>query len=107
MIANTTRQAYIEKLYQEYHAHDKLQIDRLQRWRSIEPESAVLLSFIILSKQAKTILEIGTSGGYSTLWLADAVEQTQGHVISVDIDAKRQQTALQHLKKINLTIKQH
>ncbi len=58
MIANTTRQAYIEKLYQEYHAHDKLQIDRLQRWRSINPEAAALLSFMVLSKQAKHIWKL-------------------------------------------------
>lgn len=45
-----------------------------------KPESAELLALLVLAKQAKSLLEIGTSGGYSTLWLADAVEQTGGRL---------------------------
>lgn len=102
MIMNLVRSAYIEKLYQEYQNHDQSQQDRLKRWRSIKPESAALLSFTILGKQAKRILEIGTSGGYSTFWLADATEQTKGHITSIDIDAERQNIALQHLRNTHL-----
>ncbi len=32
----------------------------------------------------KNILEIGTSNGYSTLWLANAVEETNGNVTTVE-----------------------
>lgn len=102
MIMNVARNAYIENLYQDYQYHDKAQHDRIKRWRSINPEAAALLSFMVLSKQAKHILEIGTSGGYSTLWLADAAEQTKGHITSLDIDAHRQNVALQHLKNTHL-----
>ncbi len=102
MIMNVARNAYIENLYQDYQHHDKIQHDRIKRWRSINPEAAALLSFMVLSKQAKHILEIGTSGGYSTLWLADAAEQTKGHITSLDIDARRQNVALQHLKNTHL-----
>lgn len=102
MISNSKRKSYIEQVYQVYHAHDQSQSDRLQRLRSIEPVSAELLSFIVLSKQAKHILEIGTSGGYSTLWLADAALRTQGHITSLDIDDTRQQIAKKHLEHIKL-----
>jgi predicted O-methyltransferase YrrM len=30
------------------------------------------------------VVEIGTANGYSTVWLADAVGDTDGHVVSVD-----------------------
>ena len=33
---------------------------------------------------ACTVVEIGTSNGYSTIWLADAVGDTGGTVVSVD-----------------------
>ncbi len=36
------------------------------------------------------------------MWLADAAEQTKGHITSLDIDAHRQNVALQHLKNTHL-----
>lgn len=94
---NSERRAYLDRLYQSYRSDDAAQSDRLQRWRSIEPESAEFLALLILAKHAQTVLEIGTSGGYSTLWLADALEQTGGRLITLDIDAARQQAAMRHL----------
>ncbi len=38
---------------------------------------------------AKNILEIGTSNGYSTLWLANAVEETNGNVTTVELSSER------------------
>ena len=100
---NEYRKEYIAKLYQAYRNADIEQSDRLNRWRSIEPESAEFLALLVLAKQAKSLLEIGTSGGYSTLWLADAVEQTGGHLITLEIEAQRQQTALKHLVATGLS----
>ena len=37
---NSERRVYLEQLYQSYRREDAAQTDRLQRWRSIEPESA-------------------------------------------------------------------
>jgi len=39
----------------------------------------------VRARNAQHILEIGTSSGYSTIWLADAAEQTEGSVLSVDV----------------------
>lgn len=94
---NPQRRDYAAKLYQSYHAADSAQADRLNRWRSIEPESAEFLAWLVQAKQAKALLEIGTSGGYSTLWLADAAEQTSGHLTTLEIEENRRQTALAHL----------
>lgn len=100
---NPQRRAYAAELYQAYHSDDAAQADRLNRWRSIEPESAELLAMLVLAKQAKRILEIGTSGGYSTLWLAAAAEQTGGHLTSLEIEEARRQTALGHIEANGLT----
>lgn len=42
-----------------------------------------------VSSKAKMILEIGTSYGYSTMWLAAAAKQTGGKVITLEIDPKK------------------
>ena len=79
----------IEKIYQEFKQHDASQSDRIARYRNIEPESAKLLNILIRTKQAKNILEIGTSTGYSTLWLANAAKATSGYITTLEIDEAR------------------
>ena len=51
------------------------------------------LRSLVVARGARTILELGTSYGYSTLFLADAARQTGGRVVSVDLDSAKQQHA--------------
>jgi predicted O-methyltransferase YrrM len=86
----------INNLYQQFKEHDVAQTDRLHRYRNIEPESAEFLSILIRTQQSKRILEIGTSTGYSTLWLANAAQSTDGQIITIEIDAARTALAQQN-----------
>ena len=95
-------QQQLHTWYQQWQQEDATHSDRLQRWRNIEPESAALLALWVRSKQAQHVLEIGTSNGYSTVWLADAVRATGGHIESMDIEASRTALALQHLQQVGL-----
>lgn len=45
----------------------------------------MLLNRLARGCKARTLLEIGTSYGYSTLWLAEAARQTGGTLISLDL----------------------
>jgi predicted O-methyltransferase YrrM len=51
---------------------------------------AALMHILVRESKAKTILEVGTSYGYSTVWLADAARATNGKVITMDINAQKQ-----------------
>ncbi|HXA36604.1 MAG TPA: O-methyltransferase [Steroidobacteraceae bacterium] len=51
----------------------------------IGPDTGRLVHMLIKSAKARSILELGTSYGYSTLWLADAARQTDGRVISLEL----------------------
>jgi predicted O-methyltransferase YrrM len=46
--------------------------------------------------------ELGTSNGYSTIWLADAVRATGGKLTSVEIDAARSTEASSNLTRAGL-----
>ena len=74
----------LENLYADGEAHDRVQPDRLLKRRNLEPDTAELLSMVVRIARARTVVEIGTSNGYSTIWLADAVGATGGAVVSVD-----------------------
>ncbi|MDQ9022421.1 class I SAM-dependent methyltransferase [Acinetobacter sichuanensis] len=84
--------SFVEKinhLYQSFIKYDATQCDRIKRYRNIEPDSAQYLAMQIRIQQSKKVLEIGTSTGYSTLWLADAVQVTEGRITTLEIDEER------------------
>ena len=82
--------------------HDSAEPDRLRRWRVLEPDAGRLLWFLVQSLGARDVLEIGTSRGVSTLWLADAVRATGGRLSSVDTDPDAQEQARAHLARAGL-----
>jgi predicted O-methyltransferase YrrM len=83
--------------------HDAAQADRLDRYRILEPETAELLSVLVRATRARHLLELGTSIGYSTIWLADAAEAVGGTLVSVEIDPERSATARANLERAGLT----
>ena len=92
---------FMQELYEKFHRHDLKQADRLHRYRNIEPESGRFLSMLIRAQQSKSILEIGTSTGYSTLWLAEAARQTQAMITTLEVDAERVTQAKQYATEID------
>jgi predicted O-methyltransferase YrrM len=81
---NQRLSAFVHELYADGVAHDAAQPERLLKHRNLEPATAELLSLIVRIAGARQVVEIGTANGYSTVWLADAVGETGGHVVSID-----------------------
>lgn len=94
--------AYLETVYSESRAHDETQTERAACWRNLHPDSAALLAVLVRAKQARKVLEVGTSNGYSTLWLADAVRDTGGSLCTLEIDKARKKAARQNLREAKL-----
>ncbi|MCW2575455.1 MAG: putative O-methyltransferase, partial [Modestobacter sp.] len=91
-----------DALYADGVEHDAAEPDRLRRRRNLEPDAAALLGVVLRAMGARSVVEVGTSNGYSTLWLADAVRATGGRVLSVDLDADGQATAAGTLRQAGL-----
>ena len=85
--------ATIEELSAAAEAHDATRADRLDRWRVLESDAGRLVWFLTQAVGARRIVEIGTSRGVSTLWLADAARATGGRVLSLDTDPDAQADA--------------
>jgi len=94
--------AYLEDLHRRGREHDAARADRLQRLRNVEPDTARLLAVLVRALGARRLLELGTSNGYSTLWLADAARSVGGTVLSIDVDAARSAEAREHLAHAQL-----
>ncbi|MFD3422773.1 O-methyltransferase [Streptomyces decoyicus] len=57
--------------------------DRSRKMLNITHDTGVFLALLVKASKAKNVLEIGTSNGYSTLWLADAVGEN-GSVTTIE-----------------------
>jgi predicted O-methyltransferase YrrM len=90
---DATVQKAIDDLVLAAERHDATQANRLDRWRVLEPGAGRFLWFLTQAVRARAIVEVGTSRGVSTLWLADAARSTGGHVLSLDTDAAAQEDA--------------
>ena len=68
----------------------------------IGPTAGALVNAIVREGGLKAVLEIGTSYGYSTVWLAEAARATGGKVITLDVAPQKQAYAKSMLEKAGL-----
>jgi predicted O-methyltransferase YrrM len=92
----------LDDLHSQGVEHDATKAERLQRLRNLEPDSARVLALLVRATGARALLELGTSNGYSTLWLADAARSVGGRVVSVELDAARSAEAAENLQRSGL-----
>jgi predicted O-methyltransferase YrrM len=94
--------ALLAELHSFGATHDATKPDRLDRFRNLEPDTAQMLAVLARAAGARRVLELGTSNGYSTIWLADAVRATDGTLVTVDIDPDRSALAAANLERAEL-----
>ncbi len=92
----------MHELEEQGRAHDARETDRSRKFLNLEPETAQLVSMLARGSRATRVLEIGTSNGYSTIWLAASVAPAEGRVITIDRSAEKQKMARENLAKAGL-----
>jgi predicted O-methyltransferase YrrM len=65
--------------------NDRTIDERPRRMLNITRETGEFLSVLVRATNAQRVLEIGTSNGYSTIWLADAAHAISGNVCTVEL----------------------
>ena len=108
-------EANVQKLLEEYHARAKAEfagmekLSREEMARRIDeflipvgPDTGALLHSLARSLEAKCVVEIGASYGYSAIWLADAVRQTGGKVHSFELSTSKIEYATAKLRSVGL-----
>jgi predicted O-methyltransferase YrrM len=68
----------------------------------VGPQTGRLMNDLIKAARSRVIVEVGSSYGYSTLWLADAAGETGGHVYSLEMHAGKIAYAKSLLKQVGL-----
>jgi predicted O-methyltransferase YrrM len=83
-------------------AHDGDAANRATRMLNITPDTGEFLALLVKAMHARRILEIGTSNGYSTLWLADAVASIDGDVTTIEMSPQKLAMARENFARAGL-----
>lgn len=84
-------------------ALDRQQVlPRQKRLRQVTPEVGRFLHTLVLCTRPRVILEIGTSGGYSAMWLATAARSVGATVVTLEADPLKVQLATSNLREAGL-----
>src|SRR5687768_4121309 len=75
------------------------------KWRDLNVpyEDGQVLHDLIVKNKYTSAVEIGTSTGHSTIWIAWALSKTGGKLITIEIDEDRHKKALENLKAVGLS----
>ena len=77
--------ALLAELEQFGKANDSSMTERPRRMLNITRDTGEFLAVLVRAATARRVLEIGTSNGYSTLWLASAARAIGGRVTTVEL----------------------
>lgn len=66
------------------------------------PDVGALLAWLVRGLPAQRVLEIGTSNGYSAIWIARVLTRTTGHLITLEVDPGKADMARANLKQAGL-----
>lgn len=84
---------------------EKFLKDHKRDWHDLNVpyEDGQILHDIIVKNKYTSALEIGTSTGHSTIWLAWAMSKTGGKVITLEINERRHKEALKNIAEAGLS----
>lgn len=95
-------QQLLQQLAEFGQHNDSVHQQRSQRMLNITPDTGEFLQVLVHATQSAQILEIGTSNGYSTLWLADAVQALDGQVTTIEYAADKIELATKNFARAGL-----
>ena len=81
----------------------KVNIPSEDRMLAITKETGELLNMILRLKNAKNMLEVGMSTGYSTIWCAEAISEQSGKIITIEQNQNKIKRAKENFQKARVT----
>jgi len=73
------------------------------RMLAITKETGELLNMILRLKNAKNMLEVGMSTGYSTIWCAEVISEQSGKIITIEQNPSKIKRAKENFQKAGVT----
>ena len=81
----------------------KINVPPEDKMLAITKETGELLNMILRLKNAKNMLEVGMSTGYSTIWCAEAISEQSGKIITIEQNPSKIKRAKENFQKAGIT----
>jgi predicted O-methyltransferase YrrM len=94
--------AVLDRLYEQDAAERAAGLPSSQRRRNVDRDAGKFLYLLARATKAWSILEIGSSNGVSTIWLAMAAHEVGGHVVGLELREDRTREAQANLTAAGL-----
>jgi len=81
---------------------DEMDAKGYQFW-SVPRKDGEFLHLLIKATRARNVLELGTSHGFSAIWMGLGLEETGGRLTTIEIDSERHDLARRHVGDAGLS----
>ncbi|OGP88998.1 MAG: hypothetical protein A2156_04960 [Deltaproteobacteria bacterium RBG_16_48_10] len=81
---------------------DEMDAKGYQFW-SVPRKDGEFLHFLVKATRSRNVLELGTSHGFSAIWMGLALEETGGRLTTIEIDKERHDLARRHVSEAGLS----
>jgi len=81
----------------------KVNVPPKDRMLAITKETGELFNMILRLKNAKNMLEVGMSTGYSTIWCAEVISEQSGKIITIEQNPSKIKRAKENFQKAGVT----
>ena len=89
---------------EKYEQENPKEIPNSEKVLAIGRNTGIFYNILLQSRNAKKILEIGMSAGYSTIWFADAIsKKVDGQIITIDQDKNKIKRAKRNFEDANVS----
>ena len=95
-------QRLLQRLEVEGAKHDQAEPDHARKFLNLERATAEVIAILLRIARARNVLEIGTSNGYSTIWLASTIGPEGGRVTSIERNPQKHAMARDNLAAAGL-----
>lgn len=91
----------LEELERFGRGHDSQETEHRRRLLNLERDTAELIRMLVLCSQRKRVLEIGTSNGYSAIYLASTLREIRGSssLVTIERDSAKALMAERNFKR--------
>jgi predicted O-methyltransferase YrrM len=93
---------FLDRLEETGKLHDATEPEHAKRFLNLERETAETVVLLMQIGGVRNIVEIGTSNGYSTIWIAATMGPLGGRIVSIDKNAEKHSQAHENLAQLGL-----
>jgi predicted O-methyltransferase YrrM len=94
---------FLRQMEESGRLHDEAEPEHPKKFLNLEPETAEAMVLLLKIAGVRNVLEIGTSNGYSTIWIAATLGAIGGRITTIERSAEKHRQAQVNLARLGLS----